>query len=175
MHTLRIVIISAETPQPGKARWLGSLAEERPELVKEWAQDLNGEVTPESVSAGSSFIAAWRCERGCKECGRPHEWHTAVSNRCALNHGCPICVGNRVCPCQSLAAKHKALMRDWDYEANKGLDPESMACQSNIKVAWRCQQCGHRWSARIHSRVRTGVWMPFLRQSKQEATPSAGC
>ena len=150
------MIISAETSQLGKARWLGSLATERPELVKEWAQDLNGDVTPDSVSAGSSFTAAWRCERGCKECGRPHEWHTTVQIRCRKGTGCPICMGSRVCPCLSLAAKHKALMHEWDYEANKNLDPESLACQSKMKVAWRCQQCGHRWSAQIGSRVRQG-------------------
>ena len=50
-----LCVIPAETLQPGKARWLGSLAEERPDLVKEWAQDLNGDVTPESVSAGSKL------------------------------------------------------------------------------------------------------------------------
>ena len=75
--------------------WLGSLAEERPDLVKEWAKDLNGDVTPESTPAGSNFIAAWRCERGCKDCGRTHEWHTVVKNRCLDGTGCPICAGNR--------------------------------------------------------------------------------
>ena len=117
-------------------------------------------MTPESVSAGSSFLAAWRCERGCKECGGPHEWHAAVSSRCLDGTGCPFCSGIRVCPCHSLAAKHKALMDDWDYEANTGLDPESVCCQSCRKAAWRCQQCGHRWAARINSRVRQGCGCP---------------
>ena len=153
-------MISAETPKPGKARWQGSLAVERPDLVEEWAQDKNGDVTPESVSAGSSFMAAWQCERGCKECGRPHEWRTTVSNRSAQNHGCPICAGDRVCPCRSLAATHKALMEDWDYEANKGLDPENMACQSNKLIAWRCQHCGHKWSAVVGNRVHKGSGCP---------------
>ena len=169
------MIISVETPQPGKALWLGSLAEERPDLVKDWAQDLNGDVNPESVSAGSTFIAAWRCERGCKECGRPHEWHASVKHRCLDGTGCPICMGNRVCPCQSLAAKHKALIEDWDYEANKGSDPESVGCSSNIKAAWRCQQCGHRWSARVHSRVRKGSGCPSCaRNNRMQARSKRG-
>ena len=151
---------SVETLQPGKAKWLGSLAEERPELVKEWAQDLNGDVTPDSVQAGANFVAAWQCERGCKECGRPHEWHTTVANRCSQNHGCPICVGSRVWPCQSLAIKHEALMDEWDYEANTGLDPGSMDCLSNTRVAWRCQHCEHRWEAQVGSRVRQGCGCP---------------
>ena len=162
-----LCIIPAETPRPGKARWLGSLAEERPELVKEWAHDLNGDVTPESTPAGSSFIAAWRCERGCKDCGRAHEWHTGVKNRCLDGTGCPICAGNRVCPCQSLAAKHKGLMDEWDYEANKGLDPECVGCLSNMVVAWRCQQCGHRWSAQIGSRVCRGCGCPSCAREKR--------
>ena len=148
-----LCIIPAETPRPGKAKWLGSLAKERPDLVKEWAQNLNGDVTPESTPAGSNFTAAWRCEKGCKDCGRAHEWHTGVADRCLRGTSCPICAGNRVCPCQSLAAKHKGLMDEWDCEANQGIDPESLACLSNMGVAWRCQQCGHTWSARINHRV----------------------
>ena len=151
--------MSAEILRPGKARWLGSLAEERPDLVKEWAQDLNGDVTPESTPAGSTFTAAWRCESGCKDCGRAHEWHAAVKDR-LKGTGCPICAGNRVCRCHSLAAKHKGLMDEWDYEANKGIDPESLACFSKKVVAWRCQQCGHRWSAEIGGRVHKGSGCP---------------
>ena len=142
-------MISAETPQPGKARWLRSLAQERPDLAKEWAQDKNGDVTAESIPAASSIMAAWRCARGCKDCGRPHEWHTTVFSRYLGGTGCPFCTGNRVCPCQSLSAKHKALMDDWDHEVNKGLDPESMACQSHTRVSWKCQKCGHKWSAQV--------------------------
>ena len=59
-------------------------------------------------------------------------------------------------------------MDDWDHEANKNLDPESLACQSRMKVAWRCQQCGHRWSAGIHSRVRQGSGCPACARAKRK-------
>ena len=130
------------------------------EWAQEWAQDKNGDVTPESVSAGSTSMAAWQCERGCKECGRPREWRALVSARYTVNCACPICAGNRVWPCQSLAGNHKALMDEWDYKANKGLHPESVGCLSNRKVAWRCLDCGHRWSAEIGSHVRQGAGCP---------------
>ena len=64
-----------------------------------------------------------------------------------------MCAGRKVCPCQSLAEKQKELMAEWDFEANKGLNPRSLTCLSSKKASWECQNCGHKWTARIKSRV----------------------
>lgn len=67
MSSQEIDIACAGTQRPGKGKWHRSLAEERPDLAKQWVKDPNGDVTPESVSAGSAFLAAWQCGNSCEE------------------------------------------------------------------------------------------------------------
>ena len=153
MGSTTCTIVFAGTQRPGKGKWHGSLAKEWPEVEKQWAQELNDDVTPESVSAGSQFRAAWQCERGCGGCGKPHMWYAPVRHRCIDGTGCPICVGGKVCSCQSLAKQHPRLMLQWDYKANKGVDPEKLACQSQKRVSWTCLDHG-QWAARILDRVK---------------------
>lgn len=64
-----------------------------------------------------------------------------------------MCIGKKICACQSLAEKQKELMAEWDYEANEHLDPQSLACRCNKRASWKCQKCGHKWTALIHNRI----------------------
>ena len=158
---------AAGSRRPGKALRHKSLAEERPDLAKQWVRDLNGDVTPESVSAGSHFHAAWQCE-GCQVCGKPHVWYTQVA-KCSLGGSrCPVCFGSKVCSCQSLAKKYPRLMLDWDYEANRGVNPEKLGCRSLKEVSWRCQECGHKWEAHPDSRVGKGAGCPKCAKLKRK-------
>jgi DNA-directed RNA polymerase subunit RPC12/RpoP len=43
-------------------------------------------------------------------------------------------------------------MKDWNYEKNKGLDPEDFMPGSNKKVWWKCSECGYEYSALINNR-----------------------
>ena len=36
----------------------------------------------------------------------------------------------------------KRVLKYWDYERNKGLDPKKITCGSEIKVYWKCEN-GH--------------------------------
>ena len=61
-----------------------------PNLVSEWNQTKNGEITPQTVLARSNKKAWWQCSA----CG--NEWQAAMSKR-ALGQGCPECAkGKRV-------------------------------------------------------------------------------
>ena len=60
-HIRENPVLPADPQKPGKAQWHVSLAEERPDLAQQWIQERNGDLTPESVPAGSKFRAAWRC------------------------------------------------------------------------------------------------------------------
>ena len=130
----------------------GSLAEERPDLARQWNFEGNDSHTPSTVSAGSRYRASWRCEIGCVHCGLPHEWVATVKLRSRAGTGCPFCSGKRVCKCQSLAAKHPRLMKQWDWEGNQGTDPYSVASASTIKVLWTCTEHG-QWDASPQKRV----------------------
>ncbi len=50
----------------------------------------------------------------------------------------------------------KKLMQEWDYEANKDLDPIKLTIGSNKKAWWKSYLCGHRWQTSISHRTREG-------------------
>lgn len=60
-----------------------------PEVAAQWHPTLNGELTPQQVTAGSSRRIWWICAEG-------HVWRTAVYNRAGRDKrtGCPVCMGN---------------------------------------------------------------------------------
>ena len=51
----------------------------------------------------------------------------------------------------SLFEKYPDLLKEWDFEKNKGLSPWDVSPNSNKKVWWKCSQ-GHEWQATINSR-----------------------
>ena len=60
----------------------GSLAEERPELLAQWAR--SNPISPSDVSCGSHKKVLWVCEKG-------HTWEATVKNRALIGSGCPYC------------------------------------------------------------------------------------
>jgi hypothetical protein len=61
----------------------GSLADNYPDLIKEWHPTKNTDVLPNGVTAGSDKRVWWICSKG-------HEWQAVVSSRTRGN-GCPEC------------------------------------------------------------------------------------
>lgn len=63
------------------------LATTHPDVAKQWHPTLNGDLTPQMVSRGSSRYAWWVCPEG-------HVWKAVISSRTAKRPcGCPICSG----------------------------------------------------------------------------------
>ncbi len=62
------------------------------------------------------------------------------------------CYG-RVIKERSFAAVCPHLISEWDYEENCGLNPEGISAYSELKVHWRCSECGSKWQALITSRT----------------------
>lgn len=59
-----------------------------PDIADQWHQDLNGELTPETVLAGSNRKAWWICPQG-------HVWEAVIASRTGRRKtGCPVCAGN---------------------------------------------------------------------------------
>lgn len=64
------------------------LASQQPKLAEQWHEELNGELKPCDITAGSSRRVWWKCEYG-------HVWRAAVYSRTgAKKCGCPVCAGN---------------------------------------------------------------------------------
>ena len=63
------------------------LATTEPEVAAQWAQDLNGSLTPQKVTKGSSKKVWWRCQFG-------HVWQAVIFSRTGSRRaGCPVCAG----------------------------------------------------------------------------------
>ena len=64
------------------------LISKRPNLLKEWNYEKNGNLQPDSFSCWSHKKVWWKCDKG-------HEWQTAISLR-SRGDNCPFCSGRRV-------------------------------------------------------------------------------
>ena len=108
--------------------------------MDQWDHELNGDMEPETMQAGSNYIATWRCGKCCKECGKPHVWQAEIGRRTsASGTNCPVCSKHRVCSCQSLAILRPDLMLEW--ADGNSLDPQFLGCYSNQKALWTCSKC----------------------------------
>lgn len=57
------------------------------------------------------------------------------------------------------------LMKEWDWDKNKSLDPNTTAHKSNKNAWWICCSKNHSWSSKISSRS-NGVGCPFCCNKK---------
>ena len=120
-----------------------------PHLQQEWDHKANahlGSIT----NAPQSNRKVWWSSGTCKT-GQPHRWQAAVGNR-SNGRGCPYNAGKAACPCNSLAHNHPEVAAEWDRDANGGRTPDTVTAGSNVRAAWRCGLCGHRWRAVVSNR-----------------------
>lgn len=135
-----------------------SLANRRPDLIKEWHPTKNGDLTPYDVAFSNHKKAWWICSK-------KHEWQASIANRARLNRNCPYCTHQKVLVGQTdLAATNPKLAKEWDYEKNDDLTPKDVFEGSNKKVWWICSK-KHEWQASIKSRSR-GVGCPYCSNKK---------
>lgn len=129
-------------PDDGKKSNILSMI--NPELAKEWHPTMNGELTPDMVTAGSHKNIWW-----IGKCG--HEWRAWIKNRVS-GTGCPYCAGKKVLKgFNDLKTTEPDLSMEWHPTKNKSNTPEMFTRSSNKKVWW-IGKCGHEWSATINSR-----------------------
>ena len=133
-------------------------------LMEEWDWEKNEELgfDPHNLTSGSNKKAWWKCENG-------HEWEAVIADR-NLGRGCPICVGKRVLVgYNDLTTTHPNLIKEWDFEKNKNINPSEVGKGSEKKVWWLCKR-GHSWNAAIYSRV-SGVGCPICAKETQSSYP----
>lgn len=125
---------------------VNSLALTRPDLAAEWHGSLNGDLTPEQVTAGTDKKVWWQCPKG-------HDYPMAVYNRARKGGSCSVCNGQRVDPSTCLATTHKAVARRWHRSKNGALRPTDVIAGSTKKVWWQCVR-GHEYEAIVNSQTR---------------------
>lgn len=117
-----------------------------PQLLDQWAAELNAPLSPDTLRPNSHRVVWWRCEKG-------HSWQAIIASRTRLGCGCPYCAGRRVLKgFNDLATRFPRLALQWDAELNKGLTPSEVTPGSSLRVWWRCG-AGHVWRAAVYSRT----------------------
>ena len=137
---------------------VNDLATVNPKLVEEWNYEKNGELMPQQVLANSSKKAWWKCPKG-------HEWQTSIEHR-ARGQGCPICSNKQVLVgYNDLATVYPELIKEWNFEKNKGIKPTDYVFSSSKKVWW-IDSFKHEWQAVIYCRTVMHQGCPICRGKK---------
>lgn len=112
-----------------------------PELLEEWDFEKNGDIDPNSITAGSTKKVWWKCRK------KQHEWMAVVRNRARQGKCCPKCSKS-----DSFCVTHPRLIKEWHPTKNQGLDPELITSGSAKRVWWVCEN-GHEWISSITNRT----------------------
>ena len=112
------------------------------DLLAEWDEEANGEISASSVTAGSGKKCYWRCAQG-------HAFYRSPSERARQGRvaACP--------DCRKTVADIAELLAEWDEEANGCVFASTVKVGSGKKCYWRCAQ-GHTFYRSPHARIRQG-------------------
>ena len=123
-----------------------------PSLALEWNYERNAALLPGNVMPNSGKTVWWKCTKG-------HEWQARIANR-NKGIGCPYCSGRYAIKGENdLQTVNPSLAKEWNYEKNNEVRPDSVVPGSNKKVWWKCSN-GHEWQAIIRTRNK-GTGCPY--------------
>ena len=113
----------------------------------------------------------------CLQCsaGQLHSWPAKPCHRMGLGQtGCPFCVGQAACKCNSLQALYPDIATAWDYVKNEG-QPSSHTASSGYLAWWSTPERG-TWQQTIESRCKTVQQGPArLQRIQQRQRLASGC
>lgn len=130
---------------------------DRQDLLEQWHTEKNGELSPNTITAGSSRKVWWRCAMG-------HEWQSSTYSRTTQGAGCPYCTGKKLLPGNDLESLFPELAAQWHPVKNHELQPSQVSKGSRRSVWWRCEN-GHEWQAVVKSRT-SGTGCPYCANKK---------
>lgn len=108
-------------------------------LLDEYAKDnIKG---AKEIGANTSIKVKWHCNK------HNYSWDAFVSNRTANLDRAPCCR-------ESLASLCPELLKDFNYELNRGINPETLRPYSHVRITWKCHKCGHIWDTECGDRLR---------------------
>lgn len=132
-----------------------------PDLKRTWDYKTNNRngLFPHKLSKTNKYLVSWLCE-----VENHPDWVAKIYSRTrtdSYNTICPECKKERpLKPCnystKTLFEAYPHLRDEWDYEKNKGINPEHLLPGSNKKVWWKCKN-GHSFDARIFHRTKDGL------------------
>jgi len=121
---------------------------ENEELMKEWDFEVNKDLDPHNLVYSSNSQAFWKCSK----CG--YKWKTKIKNRTHQHTGCPACAGSILITGKNdLASKFPEIAKEWNYEKNNNISPQTIRAGTHKKVWWKCSKCKHEWIASPNNRT----------------------
>ena len=164
-----------------------SLADEHPDLVKEWHPTKNGNWTPQMVTAGSGRKIYWYLpydvpmDYPIEHLRGKHfdfEWGALISDRIKKNCNCPYLSGRAIWRgFNDLTTTHPEIAKEWHPTKNGNTTPNMVTAGSNKKVWWylpynvpmdypiehlRGKHFDFEWEASCNSRILQNQGCPFL-------------
>ncbi len=121
-------------------------------LLLEWDNERNPKdgIHPQNTTLGSKKLVHWVCHKCPK--GEVHRYQMCPFNRTRNQaSGCPYCVGQRVCKCNSLEAHDPIVSSEWDLVMNDKT-PADVTFRSHQLVWWKNNVRGS-WQQRINDRT----------------------
>ncbi len=109
-------------------------------LLEQWDHDKNTENGnfPDNTTLQSRKLIWWRCHECPK--GKVHSWQARADLR-TCGKGCPCCVGQKLCQCNSLETVCPDVAADFDITKN-GVSPAEVTSSTHTKYNWLSDEPG---------------------------------
>ena len=113
-----------------------------PELIdSSWNWRINNanNLKPDEIIYKSSIKACWHCT----DCNGDYDMQ--INDKTMRKHGCPYCSGHKVLKgFNDFQSKYDKLVNsEWDWERNnaRGIHPDKLTPNSNMKAYFTCNEC----------------------------------
>mmetsp|Transcript_1971 Transcript_1971/g.3013 ORF Transcript_1971/g.3013 Transcript_1971/m.3013 type:complete len:491 (-) Transcript_1971:264-1736(-) len=137
-----------------------SLAALHPEIARELHPEKNGPIPATQLAPFSTYRFWWKCTTYPQ-----HEWQATVRSRVQNQTSCPMCSVPKYAPGTLLVDIRPDLAKEFD---DPRTDVKILTYGSMRIVWWKCAPHGHRWQARVWSRIR-GTGCPYCAHRKAYA------
>ncbi len=113
-------------------------------LLEQWDHVRNSEHDnfPDNTTLQSRKLIWWCCHE-CPQ-GKVHSWQASPNNRIgnrACVQGCPCCVGQKLCECNSLETVCPEIAADFDAQKN-GISPAQITSSASTEYSWLSDEPG---------------------------------
>lgn len=135
-----------------------SLEAVAPDLAEQWDSERNGDSAPSQIAPNDNRLYWWKCP-----VADDHRWRASPNNRFGKGSGCRMCAGLEASSTNNLML-HTALMQEWCWALNEGVDPSTIT-QGNLQ--------GFEWLCSRHPEEHgTFPQSPYKRISRGQGCPS---
>ena len=112
-------------------------------IEKYWDFEKNSDVQIEKLNLHSSQEVWWKCEKGHSFRNKIKNVTKQIFRNKSQNIKCDYCL--------SFGFQKPELLKEWNYQKNKEIDPMQLRPFSEKKVWWMCHK-GHEWESSVKSR-----------------------